>query len=260
LFISFLFQLSFLYFCYQENPLQKFRQPCILRWLEYALTSPLQVVLIASWVLIRDVYTVTLLLAAQLVCVLLGFAVEAANATGTEEITTGPVKPVGFVGPDSELANLITPPPEEKPTPQETKEQKQERRMHRQQNARKSFGLWLACFLAAGILHAAVWYILITQLSNVVHETDCQESPADSDADAWKAPVSIVVYGQLILFSLFGLVPLLQEVAFFRGTSAAGDVFLYGSVAYAILSVFAKVALAATYIAFVKLFPFSTRS
>jgi hypothetical protein len=62
------------------------------------------------------------------------------------------------------------------------------------------------------------------------------------------------------LFSLFGLVPLFQEVAFFRGTSAAGDVFLYGSIAYAILSVLAKVALAATYIAFVVLFPFSTRS
>ncbi len=254
--------------------------------------------LIASWVLIRDVYTVTLLLTAQLVCVLLGFAVEAANATGTEAIVSGPVNPVAFVGPagatttepgevhltiaaamhniteidfsdtesaqaPSELANLITPPPEEPPTPQEIEEQKQERqkaRLHRKQNARKSFGLWLACFLATGILHAAVWYILLTQLSNVVNETDCQDSTADSDTDAWKTPVSSVVYSQLILFILFGLVPLLQELAFFRGTSAAGDVFLYGSIAYAILSVIAKVTLASTYIAFVELFPFKTRS
>jgi hypothetical protein len=143
---------------------------------------------------------------------------------------------------------------------QEIEDQTKERQQARQKNARKSFGLWLACFLAAGILHVAVWYVLLTQLSNVVNETDCQGSTADSDADAWKTPVRSVVYSQLILFSLFGLVPLLQEVAFFRGTSAAGDVFLYGSIAYAILSVLAKVALAATYIAFVTLFPFSTRS
>ena len=259
LFVSCIFQCIFVYFCFQDNPLEKFRRPCILRWLEYALTSPLQVVLIASWVLIRDVYTVTLLLAAQLVCVLLGFAVEAANATGTEEITTGPVKPVGFVSTDAENGSQV-PDPASVPLIEETDGQKQERHKTTRKNARKSFGLWLACFLAAGILHVAVWYVLLTQLSNVVNETDCQGSTADSDADAWKTPVRSVVYSQLILFSLFGLVPLLQEVAFFRGTSAAGDVFLYGSVAYAILSVFAKVALAATYIAFVKLFPFSTRS
>jgi hypothetical protein len=146
--ISCLFQFIYLYFCFQDNPLEKFRQPCIPRWLEYALTSPLQVVLIATWVLIRDVYTVTMLLTAQFVYVLLGFAVEAANANGTEAITSGPVKSVGFVGPDADLANLIPPTPEEKPTPQETEEKMKERQKARQENTRKSFGLCLACFLA----------------------------------------------------------------------------------------------------------------
>jgi len=251
------FQAIFLYSCYQDNPLQKFRQPCIWRWLEYAFTSPLQVALIASCVLIRDVYTVTLLLAAQLACVLLGFAVEAANA-GIEEMAPGQVIPVHFVKKDAETGIQVTD-PASVPLIQETDQQKKARHTGTRKNARKSFGLWLACFLAAGILHAAVWYILITQLSNVVHETDCQESPADSDADDWKAPVSIVVYGQLIFFSLFGLVPLLQEIAFLMGTSTVSDVFLYGSMAYAFLSVLAKVVLAATYIAFVALFPFKTR-
>ncbi len=109
-------------------------------------------------------------------------------------------------------------------------------------------------------LHAAFWYIIITQLSNVVHETDCKDSTTDSDTDNWKTPVSSVVYAQLVSFSLFGLVALLQELAFFRGTSTAGDVFLYGSIEYAILSVLAKVVLTATYIGFVALFPFKTRS
>jgi hypothetical protein len=31
LFVSFVFQSSFFYFCYQANPLEKFRHPCILR-------------------------------------------------------------------------------------------------------------------------------------------------------------------------------------------------------------------------------------
>ena len=289
--VSLAFQALFLYFCLQDNPLHKFRQPCIWRWLEYALTSPLQVVLIASCVLIRDVYTVTLLLAAQLVCVLLGFAVEAANANGIEEIVKikGPTRPFGEADPKeaaeptetdtlspdeihlqidahsnntnaidfsqieiakaAELANLI---PRQERTPEEIVNQ-------RKQNARKSLGLWLACFLAASILHAAVWYILTAQLSNLVNETDCHENPADSDADQWKAPVTGVVYGQLILFSLFALVPVLQEIAFFRGTTPATEVFLYGSVAYAVLSVIAKVVLAATYFAFVYLFPFKNR-
>ena len=78
--VSFLLQAICLYFCYEENPLQLLRQPCILRWLEYAFTSLLQIVLIASSVLIRDVHTVALLFAAQLVCVLLGFVIESANA------------------------------------------------------------------------------------------------------------------------------------------------------------------------------------
>ena len=277
--ISLSFQAIFLLFCFQEKPLGLFRQPCILRWLEYAFTSPLQIVLIASCVLIRDVHTVTLLLAAQLVCVLLGFAVESANAdTGIEDTTqqqfpsipihfpapkttrtiyteTGNDTEAGLEGIDPAEIQLIPPPPP--PTPEEIA-QKAARVDARKQNARKSLGLWLLSFAASTILHVAVWYILIDQLSSVENETTCHEKTAGSEE--WKVYLRLVIYGQCILFSLFGLVPVLQEIAFLMGTAPGTEVFLYGSIAYAVLSVLAKVALAATYIAFVHFFPFKTRN
>ena len=72
-FMSMIFQL---YFIRQVKSIDFFERPCLARWLEYAATSPLQVVLVASCVMIRDVYTLLLLFAAQLVCVLLGFPIE----------------------------------------------------------------------------------------------------------------------------------------------------------------------------------------
>jgi hypothetical protein len=300
--ISLSFQAIFFLFCLQEKPLDKFQQPCILRWLEYAFTSPLQIVLIASCVLVRDVHTVTLLLAAQLVCVLLGFAVESANADTGIEVTVDkglPTRALGFsnqdapeippqdtspaqiqvtIQPDSNViafpddetgldtrASDQTPflppppktPPPPPPTPEEIK-QKADLVHARKQNARKSLGLWLLSFAASTILHVAVWYILIDQLSSVENETTCHEKTAGSEE--WKVYLRLVIYGQCVLFSLFGLVPVLQEIAFLMGTAPGTEVFLYGSIAYAFLSVLAKVALAATYIAFVHFFPFKTRN
>jgi len=262
--VSWLLQLVCLHFCYEERPLQLFRQPCILRWLEYAFTSPLQIVLIASCVLIRDVHTVALLFAAQLACVLLGFVIESANAEDAVHAATHTAA-IGFT----------YPPTKKTPTDAETGSVSQEttsllttnaqslqppdnpaQNAVRRQNARRSFGPWLACFLAASFLHVAIWYVLIDQLSNVDHETACHEKTPGSED--WKAPLQIVVYGQFILFSLFGLIPLLQEIAFWRGATPVPDVFLYGSLVYAVLSVVAKVFLAASYVAFVVLFPFKT--
>ena len=264
--VSFLFQAICLYFCFEENPLRLFRQPCILRWLEYAFTSPLQIVLVASCVLVRDVHTVTLLFAAQLVCVLLGFVTESANAEDAVH-TEAHTAAIAFQDPP----DPPDAPTKKSPTDAETGSPAQEttslltahestetpaQNATRRTHARNAFGLWLVGFLAATILHVAVWYILIDQLSNVDHETACHEKTPGSED--WKTPLQIVVYGQCILFSLFGLVPLLQEIAFWRGRTPVPDVFLYGSLAYAFLSVIAKVFLAASYVVFVVLFPFKT--
>jgi hypothetical protein len=262
---SFLLQAICLYFCFEENPLRLFRQPCFLRWLEYACTSPLQIVLVASCVLIRDVHTVTLLFAAQLVCVLLGFVTESANAPHAVRAHTHPVHTAAIAfqdppdAPDAPAQKGPGPSDAETgPPAQETTSllAANEHAEPPHTHARNALGLWLVGFLAATILHVAVWYILIDQLSNVDHETACHEKTPGSED--WKTPLQIVVYGQCILFSLFGLVPLLQEIVFWRGRTPVPDVFLYGSLVYAFLSVAAKVFLAASYVAFVALFPFTT--
>lgn len=204
-----------------EYDLSYFERPCFARWMEYALTSPLQILLIASSVMIRDVYTVMLLVTAQFVCVLLGFAVECAMAMHEHDTTQ--YRTVDF---KSEHASSIP------------------------YNL-----LWCMCFVASALLHVIVWYILVDQLSNVEQETACQSGPSD-----WVVPLKTVIYGQLILFSLFALVPAVQKLRIWWHNKPIDATFFAGSVAYALLSVTAKGFLGASYIAFVVLFPFETTS
>lgn len=241
--LTLVFIISFAYQIYFETRTRKpdgksyFQRPCFARWMEYALTSPLQILLIASSVMIRDVYTVMLLVTAQFVCVLLGFAVECAMAMREHNTAQYRAIPVGFKPDGNEAAQ-----------------------------AEKTVSsipytlLWCVCFVASALLHVIVWYILVDQLSNVEQETECQKGPRD-----WVLPLKIVIYGQLILFTLFALVPTLQKFRIWWYCNSINDnffddTFLKGSIAYAILSVTAKGFLGASYIAFVVLFPFETTS
>ena len=65
-------------------------------------------------------------------------------------------------------------------------------------------------------------------------------------------------YGQCILFTLFAVVPVVQQSQ--TNAKSTSAIFLDGSMAYAVLSVAAKTLLGATYIAFVVLFPFKTET
>ena len=251
-FTSCLYQLWF-YYCTLKKAPHYFQRPCFARWMEYALTSPLQILLIASSVMIRDVYTVMLLVAAQLVCVLLGFAVECAMAmhkADAENIpvyTAVPQTPVAFKkpdkdeSPDTEAGGPTNPHTD---TPAEAPKNQQDIPYTR---------LWFVCFLTSFILHAVVWYILTDQLSNVELETTCYDGSRD-----WVIPLKTTIYGQLSLFTLFALVPLIQAVMIWWYNKQIDDTFFSGSIAYAILSVTAKTFLGASYIAFVSLFPFET--
>jgi hypothetical protein len=246
--LTLVFIISFAYQIYFETRTRKpdgksyFQRPCFARWMEYALTSPLQILLIASSVMIRDVYTVILLVTAQFVCVLLGFAVECAMAMrehNTAQYRALSQKTVDFRSTDNEAAEVKKSEP----------------------ISRVPYTLlWCVCFVASALLHVIVWYILVDQLSNVEQETECQKGPRD-----WVLPLKIVIYGQLILFTLFALVPTLQKFRIWWYCNSIDDnlfddTFLKGSIAYSILSVTAKVFLGASYIAFVVLFPFETTS
>ena len=222
-----------------EYDLSYFERPCFARWMEYALTSPLQILLIASSVMIRDVYTVWLLVTAQFVCVLLGFAVECAMAMrehNTTQYRALSQETVDFKSDDNEAAQV--------------------KKNHDEPISCIPYTLlWCVCFVASALLHVIVWYILVDQLSNVEQETACQSGPSD-----WVVPLKIVIYGQLILFSLFALVPAVQKLRIWWHNKPIDTTFFAGSVAYALLSVTAKVFLGASYIAFVILFPFETTS
>jgi hypothetical protein len=133
--ISFLFQVIFCWYVFKDEDTWFFPEPCLERWLEYVFTSPFQIVLIASLLMIRDVYTLILLMVAQTVCVLLGFTVECA----VENVVI--YKPIAF-----------------NPTSN-----------HRQQAIR----LWLVCFVSSVMLHCVIWYILIFQMLSIEQETGC---------------------------------------------------------------------------------------
>ena len=245
-FISFGYQLYFYDRTRRKKPSTEspdntyFERPCFARWMEYALTSPLQILLIASSVMIRDVYTVMLLVTAQLACVLLGFAVECAMAMHAQKTTqyrSIPQQTLDF-----------------KPDAEDTvKEAQTDTDDH--PPSIPHIRLWFVCFLASAFLHMMIWYIFLNQLWNVELETECQSGPRD-----WVLPLKTVIYGQCLLFSLFALVPLMQQIRIRWYDKPISRTFYTGSVAYAILSVTAKLFLGGSYVAFVVLFPFETVS
>ena len=235
-------QCFYAYTTLREHALETFRQPCLLRSLEHALTAPLQVALVAMCVLVRDVHTLGLLAAAQAACMLLGFAIEfalgAADLEDPLEHTIMARSPPSLAVPlELRIGTLVCGPSLD------------ERYVHsHEQRAARAFGL---CYSVSFLLHAAVWVVLLTQLL-AVEASVCSSAP-----QPWTAPLRLVVAGHCALFSCIKLVPLLQSLWMWAGEADASTVFLYGSVAYAVLSVVAQSLLLASYVSFVELFPYA---
>jgi hypothetical protein len=264
LFVVFFFSSLFqIYFLCQVVCIDYFKRPCLARWLEYALTSPLQVVLIASCVMIRDVYTIILLFGAQLVCVLLGFPIEYALQNQQlayfmlEKLTDQNFGvQIECVCNENECECDIV------DTQVQAHELKVLIKCDPTFPAAKRFAksavvtsrnIWVLCMSASFLLHIFIWFVIIDQLLSVLGESDCYKGP-----DGWKAPLQTVVYTQCILFTLFAVVPIVQKIMLWKSCDTA-DAFLKGSIAYAVLSAVAKTLLGGSYVAFVVLFPFKTR-
>ena len=244
--ISFFFQLVCLYQANHDND-NFFETPCSWRWLEYALTSPMAIVLVASALMERDVNTVTMLSVAQAACVQFGFAVEYAIADFDERTRT---KAIDF---QEVTAQPVDKCPDTWP---------------RQPNR-----LWFFSYFASGALHVTIWHVLIAHFVNTSIDTDCLQSvEAREQTSAWRGAMIAVLAGQCLCFTVFALVPLYQARAVGilrwkrKGLDARYEtqeeqvraVMRKGFEYYTILSITAKVTLCATYIAFVRLFPFST--
>jgi hypothetical protein len=227
----------------EEKALETFRQPVLLRWIEYAMTSPLQIVLVASCVMVRDVHTILLLGAAQFSCVLLGYPLEYMVASADLE---DPVDLLlmgngqdGFPI-DLAVGKVVSGPPLDA--------------RFMASHEQKTRTSWCVCFCASLVLHVVIWGILLDQLHSVEKESGCHVG-----SDSWRGPLRAVVVGQCVLFSCFAVVPLAERVGYWTGEVDAGVRLLYCSLAYSVLSVVAKSMLAASYVAFMELFPFATR-
>ena len=259
-FLSSLFQI---YFLCQVVCVDFFSRPCLARWLEYAVTSPVQVVLVASCVMIRDVYTLILLFGAQLVCVLLGFPIEfALQNQQLAYFVLGKLRDQNFAVQIECVCNENECECDIVDTHVQASELKVLLKCDPTFPAAVRFfngarvtsrNVWVLCISASFLLHAFVWFVLIDQLSNVLRVSACYDGP-----DAWKQPLQVVVYGQGLLFTLFAVVPVAQKIM--TRSAPCADVFRDGSIAYAVLSVVAKTLLGASYLAFVVLFPFKTKA
>jgi hypothetical protein len=245
--ISLVFQLVSLQQANRNND-NFFETPCSWRWLEYALTSPMAVILVASALMQRDVNTLTLLSVAQAACVQFGFAVEYALADF--DSTQADSKAIDF--------QEVTALPVDK-CPQTWPHQRNR--------------LWWFSFLASGALHITIWHMLISHFIHTSGDTDClQTAAAREQSDTWRNAMIVVLAGQCISFTLFGIVPVYQayelgilpwkpnRYADLTQEQNVRRVMRKGFEIYTILSCTAKFTLGVTYIAFVRLFPFYTVS
>jgi len=246
--ISFISQVKVLYEIRAVDSTGFFESPCSARWMEYAFTSPLMISIIASCLLIRDVYTITLLSFAQGALVQFGFAIECAfayrvlDAKATQDDSEH--NAVAFL--PTIVPNLVTP------------------CLWLQKNPLPGLAqqLWYWSFVPSTVLHCGIWVVLIScfleQQARLCTE---QQEPMPT----W---IVAIVAGQANLFTFFALVSLYQSytlhmIPYVQANKSAtqeeiAESFKTAFFWYMLLSVVAKGQLGATYLAYVTVFPFST--
>jgi len=149
------------------NEYRPYAGPDFWRWVEYALTAPLQIVLIASSFTIDDKSMLLLLGGLQGALMLLGYVIE----LQIDKVCKG-------------------------------------RRKSDEDRRKRHHSVKLVYLLvSAWALHAVVWYVLVERL-------DRQKSNISASGSVEKMPdiVNFIVFGQFVLFSLFGLTQTVQVV------------------------------------------------
>ena len=149
------------------NEYRPYAGPDFWRWVEYALTAPLQIVLIASSFTIDDKSMLLLLGGLQGALMLLGYVIE----LQIDKVCKG-------------------------------KRKSDENRRKRHHSVKLVYLL-----VSAWALHAVVWYALVERF-------DRQKNNISACGYVEKMPdiVNFIVFGQFVLFSLFGLTQTVQVV------------------------------------------------
>ena len=180
---------------HQEDALESLRQPCALRWLEHALTAPLQAVLVACCEMVRDAQTVTLLFSVQLVAEALGYPLEYAHVSA-ELVDVDEVIPHGLViGPTAPFATELS-------IGLRVLGKAADARLIVPQDKGVVIA-WGVCWGAATALQATVWVVLLEQVSDL--EVECLTGAA------WVSPLRTLVVGQCVCSGMLTLVSLAQR-------------------------------------------------
>jgi len=209
--ISLLFHLWRIYIfleVYDHPPVHDQLEPDFLRWIEYTLTSPLQIVVICGTVYARNISEITQLATLQAALTLTGWTIEIL------------------------ISNL-----------QIAKHYK-DCNSHMQDFYQILLQLFFV-FFSAVAFHVVIWANIITKY--YAHEKNIQM--CDFGLKELPPIIGNIVVVQCILFSLFGLIPLLQ-VLYILYSKKQCNTFACAELAYGILSVLSKGLLA---IMFVKL-------
>lgn len=250
-------------------------RPCMWRWMEYAVTSPLQILLVASSLMIRDIYTLYMLLFAQVALVQLGFAVEyAISAKGDDCPASLTVSDIFGVEEAWQTYPLIMGPKPVLMGPK-TLDGKLESSVSKKNPCLIDRLFWFS-FSPAWLLHGAIWGILIQYFAH--QDVDCDEPAQD-----WTGILIAVVTTQAVGFTSFAVIPLFQALkvgilpAWLNFTSMfpdflfwfklhvpeateknGGHVLHWAFWYYTVLSAVVKILLGITYMSFVTFFPFAT--
>lgn len=272
--------------------------PCMWRWMEYAVTSPIMILLVASSLMVRDIYTLYMLVLAQAALVQLGYSVEyAINAK-----VSAPSRPLQY-------SDLVAIDYNSIPETADSTYDKGFVETRLEREVCMIDRLFWFTFSPAWILHGAIWAVLMSTF-------DKQENlmcGTDNNND-WRNVLLMVIVTQFMFFSSFALVSFFQAVkvriidehvglpkfmqrsiacclppwaaAFFRkqinlnftemlpnfmswfkfevpahnNKMVTRDVMSWGFWWYSFLSLVVKILLGITYMSFVAMFPFSTAS
>jgi len=225
------------------------RYPCAFRWMEYAVTSPLMILLIASSLMIRDIYVVYMLMLAQVAVCQMGYAVEYAIANKYKD--DQPSHSIGA----TELVGLVD---------------FYETKVDAKGKPNMTNRLFWFSFSPAVTLHVGIWAVLIGSFE-FQEDTNCTQG---EQTGPWKDALRMVIYLQLIGFTTFAIIPVFQAMMvrilggrncfMFKKKEAVTETdceetMASGYLAYTIVNVIVKVLLGITYISFVRMYPFSTK-
>jgi len=218
LWTSSVFQVLFERACRRETALEIFQQPCLMRWISFAVTFPMQIVVCAWYADVRDTYVLLLIVVAAVVCALLGFVMEQAwTSQDLEEPLIQRADPmslgVGTVvrGPQADPLLILT-------------------------QRQKAIASWLVCMLCVAAIHGVTWFVLVGSVRVLQNKSAKQNTRLDEMVDV-----------QCAIMTVIWLVPALQVLVWWLGVSSVEEGLVACSLAYAALDTAAKVQLGVAY-------------